>query len=113
MFFIILIALFFNFSITDLSAKKLPYKAIKGGTLANQKLILDTKVLVAANVAIKGCMKLETFSMLIKQMPQGKKGSRLWKEIWVVRGCGKKYPIEIHFLESGTGVTMILKNKMT
>lgn len=58
---------------------------------------------VAAKVATKGCESPESLQPFVLAMPQGDVGSRLWRELWVVTGCGREYPIEINFREAGTG----------
>ncbi|MCF6189556.1 MAG: hypothetical protein L3J51_03670 [Cocleimonas sp.] len=84
-------------------AETLPKGAIKDGSLSNQKLIGDAKVGVAAHVATLGCNKPEKVNFFVTQMPKGKAGSRVWKELWIVEGCKKKYPVKIRFQEDATG----------
>ncbi len=84
--------------------------AIKNGTLANQKLIYDTKFAVAAKMTTLGCDKPKTLQMFARQMPTGKVGSRIWKETWVIGGCGKKYLIKIDFLETNDGAIYTIKD---
>jgi hypothetical protein len=43
------------------------------------------------------------------QQPQGKVGSRNWKELWVVGGCKKTYPVKIKFQEDKTGATWVIE----
>lgn len=82
---------------------KLPYGALSKGSLSNSKLISDTKVGVAAAVATKGCSHLENFEPFVLSHPKGDPGSQYWQELWIVNGCGKKYPINIRFAEDGAG----------
>ena len=74
---------------------------IKKGTLANQKLIQDTMLGIVGKLATLGCDKYESIETYVLQMPKGDVGSRIWKERWIVKGCGKKYPIDITFQEDG------------
>ena len=80
----------------------LPAGAIQRGTLANQKLIADTKQGVAGKVATMGCTTLGDVATYVTQLPTGKPGSRRWKELWIVSGCNHQYPVNIEFAESGT-----------
>lgn len=83
---------------------KLPEGTIREGSLANGKLIQDTKIGVAAKLASSfGCSKPEAARMFVVQLPEGEPGSRSWKERWIVRGCDKDSPIDIEFRESGLG----------
>ena len=90
-------------------AKDLPKGAIKDGSLSNEKLIGDAKVGVAAQVATLGCDKLEKVNFYVMQMPTGKTGSRVWKELWVVEGCKKKYPVKVRFQEDTTGAVWTIE----
>ncbi|MGY3942087.1 hypothetical protein [Aeromonas tecta] len=74
---------------------------VQEGTLANQKLIRDAMVGVAAWVAAKGCQAPERFVPAVLQLPQGEPGSRYWQERWTVIGCGAEYPVVIDFRETG------------
>lgn len=78
-----------------------PPGALQAGTLANQKLIRDAMVGVAAEMGIRGCAKPEGVQPYILAQPQGKPGSRFWRETWVVTGCGQAYPVRIEFREDG------------
>ena len=73
----------------------------KKGTLANAKLIRDAKMGVVSKVAVMGCTKPGDFEPYIVAMPSGAVGERRWKELWVVSGCGKEYPVKIEFYEDG------------
>jgi len=90
-------------------AETLPKGAIKDGSLSNQKLIGDAKVGVAAKVATLGCDKPEKVNFYVTQMPEGKTGSRVWKELWVVEGCKKKYPVKVRFQEDATGAAWTIE----
>lgn len=81
----------------------LPAGAIKKGTLANAKLIEDTKTGIASKVATMGCTKLGDVATYVLAMPAGTAGARQWKERWVVAGCGSHYPVDIEFKEDGHG----------
>lgn len=78
-----------------------PAAPVQEGTLANQKLIQDAMVGVAAWVATKGCQAPERFVPAVLQLPQGDPGSRYWQERWTVIGCGAEYPVVIDFRETG------------
>ncbi len=80
---------------------KLPAGTIKSGTLANAKLIQDAKLGVVSKVAVMGCSKPGDFKPYVVEMPSGAPGQRRWKEIWMVSGCGKEYPVKIEFYEDG------------
>jgi hypothetical protein len=79
----------------------LPPGAIQRGTLANAKLIADTKVGVASKVATMGCQNLGDVATYVTQLPTGAPGNRRWKELWIVSGCNQKYPVNIEFATSG------------
>jgi len=82
-------------------AAPLPKGAIRAGSLANPKLIQDAKMGVAAKVATLGCSKPETLEPFVMAMPAGQVGSRRWRELWLVGGCGKRYPVTLDFSEDG------------
>lgn len=84
-----------------LFASSLPEGAIQEGSLSNQQLIQDAMVGVAAKVATEGCSAPESFIPYVMAMPEGNIGARYWRELWVVEGCGKHYPININFSENG------------
>ena len=88
-------------SVAHAQGRSLPAGALREGTLANEKLIRDAKMGVAAKVAVLGCSKPETLQPFVLAAPTGKIGSRHWKEQWVIGGCGKTYPITIDFMEDG------------
>jgi hypothetical protein len=79
----------------------LPPGAVQRGTLANAKLIEDTKLGVASKVGTMGCSSLGDVDTYVLVMPTGAPGNRKWKELWVVSGCGKKYPVTIEFSTNG------------
>lgn len=74
---------------------------VREGTLANEKLIYDAMVGVAARITTLGCSEPENFKPYVLKMPEGNLGSRVWFEQWVVTGCGETYPVTIRFNESG------------
>ena len=76
---------------------------LKQGTLANQQLTHDAMLGVAARVAVLGCDKPENFVPYLVAMPTGEIGARHWKEKWLVKDCGKNYPVDIEFSEDGLG----------
>ena len=79
----------------------LPAGAVQRGTLANAKLIEDTKLGVAGKVGTMGCSSLGDVDTYVLVMPTGAPGNRKWKELWIVSGCGKKYPVTIEFSTNG------------
>lgn len=79
----------------------LPEGVIQAGSLANERLIHDAMIGVAAKVAGQGCSSPENFTPYIMAMPVGDVGVRRWRELWVVKGCGHEYPIKLGFMESG------------
>lgn len=83
------------------AADNLPPGAIQRGTLANAKLIQDAKVGVASKVASLGCSSLGDVETYVLAMPTGPVGKRTWKELWIVSGCNKKYPVTIEFATDG------------
>jgi hypothetical protein len=99
-----LIAIAVLFSVIQLKAvadEKLPPGTVKHGTLANANLIRDAKVGVAGKVGTMGCNNLGDVDVYVTTMPVGTPGKRRWKELWIVSGCHKKYPVNIEFAESG------------
>lgn len=78
-------------------------KVLEKGTLANAKLIQDTKAGVAGKVASMGCTNLGDVDTYVLTNPVGPLGAREWKERWVVAGCGSHYPVDIEFKEDGHG----------
>lgn len=87
---------------------ELPAGTVKRGTLANAKLIEDTKTGVASQIAASGCTKLGDVDTYVTVMPSGEPGRRHWKELWIVSGCDKKFPIHISFVEDATGASWSL-----
>jgi hypothetical protein len=79
----------------------LPSGAIQAGSLANQKLQYDAQPGVVGKTSQLGCDKPEEYQAYVAKMPTGNPGSRTWEEIWVVKGCGKKFPIRLIFKEDG------------
>ena len=84
-----------------LAADALPAGAVQRGTLANAKLIEDAKSGVASKVATMGCTRLGDVDTYVLVMPTGNPGKRTWKELWIVSGCDKKYPVTIEFATNG------------
>ncbi|WP_319781464.1 hypothetical protein [Oceanisphaera sp. IT1-181] len=76
---------------------------IAKGSMANQQLISDASIGVAAKVATLGCSRPEAFDPWIMQNPVGQPGMRVWREKWIVSGCGTLYPVHIQFSEAGSG----------
>jgi hypothetical protein len=83
------------------AADPLPPGAVQRGTLANAKLIEDTKLGVASKVATLGCSSLGDVDTYVLVMPAGPAGHRTWKELWIISGCNNKYPITIEFATNG------------
>ena len=83
------------------AAETLPAGAVQRGTLANAKLIEDAKVGVASKVATLGCSSLGDVDTYVLVMPTGAVGHRTWKELWIVSGCNRKYPVTIEFATNG------------
>ena len=98
---ILLVAITIVLSSVSWGADKLPAGAMKKGTLANAKLIRDAKMGVVSKVAVMGCTKPGDFEPYVVAMPSGAVGQRRWKEVWMVSGCGKEYPVNIEFYEDG------------
>lgn len=74
---------------------------LRKGTLANAKLIADATMGVMAKVATLGCEKFDSYEPYIVAMPQGKPGSQVWRERWIVHCSNQTYPIDLRFNESG------------
>jgi hypothetical protein len=83
------------------AADALPPGAVKRGTLANAKLVEDAKTGVASKVATLGCSSLGDVDPYVLVMPTGAAGHRSWKELWIVSGCSKQYPVTIEFVTNG------------
>lgn len=83
----------------------LPPGALKRGTLANAKLIEDTKVGVAGKIASLGCTQLGDVDIYVTRMPAGEPGRKNWQERWIVSGCQKKFPLTLTFVEDATGAS--------
>lgn len=95
---------FFAFILTSGCASNndnLPAGAIQKGSLSNQQLIKDTMVGVYQKMAVLGCTKPESYEPYVVSMPKGNVGSRIWRELWVVKGCNTNYPVYITFSEDG------------
>jgi hypothetical protein len=86
---------------TAFAQGNLPAGAMKRGSLANAKLTQDAKLGVAAKVATMGCSQPGAVEPFIVAMPSGTVGQRHWTELWIVTGCGNRYPVKIEFSEDG------------
>lgn len=89
------------FTLPALAQDQLPEGAIRAGSLANQTLIQDTLVGIAAKTTTLGCETPEQVLPYITQLPTGEEGSRVWQELWVVQGCDREFPINLRFNEDG------------
>ncbi|MEM8716481.1 MAG: hypothetical protein AAGE92_12000 [Cyanobacteria bacterium P01_G01_bin.4] len=89
------------FTLPAIAQEPLPDGAIQTGSLANQTLIQDTLIGIAAKTATLGCDAPEQVSPYVTQLPSGEEGSRVWRELWVVEGCNQEFPINIRFNEDG------------
>jgi hypothetical protein len=47
-----------------------------------------------------GCDKVEDVAPYVARPSQA---ARHWQEKWLVKGCGKQYPVDIDFKEDGAG----------
>ena len=81
----------------------LPAGTIKKGTLTSPLLMHDTTVGVAGRVAALGCDKVEDIARYVVTPFSGAPRARQWLEKWIVKGCGKQYPVDIDFKEDGAG----------
>jgi hypothetical protein len=81
----------------------LPAGTIKKGTLTSPQLRQDTMLGVAGEVGSLGCHKVEDVAPYVVTPFSGATGARQWQEKWMVKGCGKQYPIDIDFKEDGAG----------
>jgi len=81
----------------------LPAGTIKKGTLTTPQLRQDTMQGVAGKVGSLGCQKVEDVAPYVVTPFSGATGARQWQEKWLVRGCGKQYPVDIDFKEDGAG----------
>jgi hypothetical protein len=81
----------------------LPAGTIKKGTLTSPQLMRDTMQGVVSKVATLGCDKIEDVTRYVVTPFSGAPRSRQWREKWLVRGCGKQYPVDIDFKEDGAG----------
>jgi hypothetical protein len=81
----------------------LPAGTIKKGTLTSPQLRQDTMLGVAGKMGTLGCDKVEDVAQYIVTPFSGAAGVRQWQEKWLVKGCGKQYPIDIEFKEDGAG----------
>ena len=90
--------------------ENLPAGTVKRGTLANAQLIADTKVGVASYVGSLGCTKLGDVDTYVTEMSAGEPHKRHWKELWIVSGCDKKFPVYLSFVEDATGANWSIYN---
>jgi hypothetical protein len=81
----------------------LPAGTIKKGTLTTPQLMRDTMQGVGGKVAALGCGKVEDVAPYVVTPFSGAPGARQWQEKWLVKGCGKQYPVDIDFKEDGAG----------
>jgi hypothetical protein len=81
----------------------LPAGTIKKGTLTSPQLMHDTMQGVGGKVASLGCDKIEDVARYVVTPFSGAPRARQWQEKWLVRGCGKQYPVDIDFKEDGAG----------
>jgi hypothetical protein len=81
----------------------LPTGTIKKGTLTSPQLMRDTMQGVVGKVALLGCDKIEDVARYVVTPFSGAPRARQWQEKWLVRGCGKQYPVDINFKEDGAG----------
>jgi hypothetical protein len=81
----------------------LPAGTIKKGTLTSPQLMRDTMQGVVGKVATLGCDKIEDVARYVVTPFSGAPRARQWQEKWMVRGCGKQYPVDIDFKEDGAG----------
>jgi hypothetical protein len=81
----------------------LPAGTIKKGTLTSPQLMRDTMLGVAGKMGSLGCQKVDDVAEYVVTPFSGATGTRQWQERWLVKGCGKQYPIDIDFKEDGAG----------
>jgi hypothetical protein len=80
-----------------------PAGTIKKGTLTSPQLRQDTMLGVAGKMGTLGCHKVEDVAPYVVTPFSGATGARQWQEKWLVKGCGKQYPVDIDFKEDGAG----------
>ena len=81
----------------------LPAGTMQKGTLTSARLRQDTMLGVAGKMGTLGCHNVEDVTPYIVTPFSGATGVRQWQEKWLVKGCGKQYPIDIDFKEDGAG----------
>jgi hypothetical protein len=81
----------------------LPAGTIKKGTLTSPQLRQDAMLGIAGKMGTLGCHKVEEVTPYVVTPFSGATGARHWQEKWLVKGCGKQYPIDIDFKEDPTG----------
>ena len=87
----------------------LPAGTVRRGTMANAQLISDAKMGVASKVATLGCTNLGDVETYVTVLPSGPPTSRHWSELWIVSGCGKKYPVAIEFSSDGKDADWVIR----
>jgi len=82
----------------------LPAGTIQRGTLANENLIRDAQMGIAAACGIMGMSAPKRLQPYIVQESVGPPGSRCWREKWVVRDDrGELGEVNLRFEEDGNG----------
>ena len=82
--------------------EQLPPGVIQAGSLANEILIRDTMQGVAAQLVKLGCDSPERIrAFYVVSLPVGPDSAKVWKEKWIVDGCGQQFPVAITFTRSG------------
>ena len=87
----------------------MPKGAVQKGSLSNEKLISDTMKAAAVKVSSLGCNRPETMQAYVLTMPIGEKNIKVWKELWIIKGCGKTYQLKIKFIADGVGATYVIE----
>ena len=108
----IILALHLSCASTQPATRALPEGTIMQGTLGDPRLVHDTKVGVATAIAVLGCKKPERISPYVRAMPSGQSGSRVWRELWIVEGCGQQYPIRLRFNENELGARWTIEDRI-
>ncbi len=81
----------------------LPAGTIRKGTLTSPQLMSDTMVGVSGQVGTLGCEKIDDVTPYVVTPFSGAPRRRQWAEKWMIKGCGKVYPVDIDFKEDGAG----------
>jgi hypothetical protein len=82
---------------------ELPPGVIQRGTLANPKLLADAALGVSAAAGTLGITPIEKALPYVTALPEGRPGSRVWKERWIVSKGDLSATIDIRFAEDGAG----------